>query len=431
MKIHVRLRTIRIVTGLLIVILLAGGVGYWLGERGSRLEVANGGLRVVNATVPTDKSEVDFSLFWEVWDELERSYLDPSVIDRREMVYGAIRGMTAALEDPYTVFLSPTDNDRAKSDLNGQFEGVGIQLGYVDSQLAVIAPLKGTPADKAGVQPQDLILNIRDDRKDVDTDTQGMSLQEAVTLIRGERGTPVTLTLWREGLGAPFEQEIFRATITVPSVEIEIGRWGDEGWEEDVAGPVAWIQVHRFGEQTVPQWNEAVASVLSNPSVQGVVLDVRNNPGGFLNGAVTLASEFIADGEVVRQDGRLEDQVYTATGEGRLIGMPVVVVINGGSASASEILAGALRDRVGAVLVGEKSFGKGTVQDAIDLRGEAGLHVTVGSWLLPGGESIAKEGLVPEYVVEREETDVSTEEEDSEEPADEQLRRAIEVLLAR
>jgi carboxyl-terminal processing protease len=403
-------------------ILLGWGVGY--GMAGGSVENAVG-LR--SNPMPLQRDELDFRMFWEVWDTLEASYLEPEDIDYQKMINGAIKGMTSALGDPYTTFLPPADNKRAKEDLNGSFEGVGIQLGYRRDTIAVMAPLDEMPAIKQGVRAGDLILNIKDEAREIDTDTIGMTLPEAVLLIRGPKGTPVTLTLYREDRGT-FEVEIVRDTILVPSVELSVGDWDEEAseWVESSDGKVAWIKLRRFGDRTRAEWDEAIRDIIRlEPQLDGVVLDVRNNPGGYLMGAIDLASEFILDGVIVQQQGRTGTETFEVSRIGRLPRVNMVVLMNGGSASASEILAGALRDRIGAVLVGERSFGKGTVQEAVDLRDGAGIHVTTSRWLLPSGDWIHEDGLEPDVIVELDDVDMAT---DSAELVDRQLERAAELV---
>lgn len=340
---------------------------------------------------PSQFSQVDFSQFWEVWDILNRSYLEPDKIDAKKQVHGAIQGMTNSLGDPYTIYLPPTEQKRSSEDLAGSFYGVGIQLGYKEKTLAVIAPLKGTPAANADIKAGDLILRIKDSTKNLDTDTTDMSLEDAVDKIRGQKGVPVTLTLAREGVDKPFEVSIPRGEIVVPSVEIS--------YAEKDGKRAAVIHLSRFGGQTDQEWNGIVDGILKEQNLAGVILDLRNNPGGYLDGAVSIASEFIPDGLVVSQEGRDTTQKYTVTRKGRLTQIPVSVLINKGSASASEIVSGALRDRRNAKLFGENSFGKGTVQDAMELSGGAGLHVTIGRWLLPNGDWIHGKGIAPTVTV--------------------------------
>ncbi|OGV91835.1 hypothetical protein A3A66_02510 [Microgenomates group bacterium RIFCSPLOWO2_01_FULL_46_13] len=422
MRLRLTLSAIRkLGLGLLLVIVGFGG-GYFFGLRqttwGSKPLV-----RLVNYEPPVEYQDLDFALFWEVWQRLEKNYLDTTKIDPEKMVYGAIKGMTAALGDPYTVFLPPEENQQAKEDLNGEFGGVGIELGYIKGQLAVMAPLENTPSKQAGIKAGDLILHIKDEKKNLNIDTIGLSLQEAVTYIRGPKGQAVILTLYRQGKG-DFEVNLIRDKIMVPSVELDLGSWGDTGWQESAAGDIAWLKLYRFGENTQSQWDEAVTTIIRNRShLEGIVLDLRNNPGGYFQGAIDVASEFIADGVIVQQQGKSDQETFSVQRRGKLIDLPLVVIINKGSASASEILAGALRDRLDVKLVGERSFGKGTVQDAVDLRNNSGLHITIARWLLPDGDWIHDEGLAPDIEVSLPEAT-----EDQPEPEDTQLKRAIEEL---
>jgi carboxyl-terminal processing protease len=422
-KMKISLTHLRTILVSMSLVILGIGIGYQYRDFSLRQGLVrgfeNGNL------MGLDRENLDFTLFWEVWDTLQRSYLEPDDLIAQQMVFGAIEGMTASLGDPYTVFLPPADNQQAKEDLNGEFDGIGIQLGYKRDTIAVMAPLDEHPAIKQGVKAGDLILHIKDDDKGVDTDTSGMTLPEAVKIIRGRKGMPVTLTLYRDDKGT-FEVSIVRDTIVIPSVELELGSWNDGAFEEKENGPVAWLKLRRFGENTQAQWDTAVQMILNNRNgLTGIVLDVRNNPGGFLQGAINLASDFIPEGTVVEQQGRYDTETYTVSRRGRLLGVPVVVLINGGSASASEILAGAMRDRIEAQLVGERSFGKGTVQEAIDLQGNAGLHVTSARWLLPSGDWIHDDGLQPDIEIALAESDPAS---DSAELVDVQLKRAIEVL---
>lgn len=341
--------------------------------------------RLNNAAVPTNKADkVDFSLFWEVWNRLERDYVDPSKIDAQQMVYGAIAGMTQALGDPYTVFLPPETKQRLTEDLQGEFDGVGIQLGYRNGQLAIISPLKDHPAERAGVKAGDYIVRIKDKAKNIDKETIGMSTEEAVGIIRGKKGTPITLTILTEGQD-PREIELVRETIEIPSIETEV--------VEHEGKRYAHIKLNRFGDKTTQEWEGAVATVLADKNISGIILDLRNNPGGYLEASIDIASDFIDGGVVVSQKGRVATQSYSTTRRARLSKYPVEVLVNKGSASASEIVAGALRDRKSAKLIGEQTFGKGTVQDAQQLNDGAGLNVTIARWLLPSGESIQDTGI--------------------------------------
>jgi len=402
MKLRLNLRQIRLVIFILGLVILAGGTGYWLGGQEITLQLGGPERVKIDRGVPADKN-LDFSLFWIAWDRLAESYLDKSALKPQEMIYGAIKGMVASLGDPYTVFLPPEENEEVKEDLNGTFEGVGIQLGYRDEQLAVIAPLSGMPAEKEGIRAGDLILRI-DDKETID-----ITLPEAVNLIRGPKGTTVKLTLLHQGEKEPYVVTIVRATILVPSVEVDF-------LEEDIAH----LKLMRFGDRTSDEWERAVSRILTHqPTVKGIILDLRNNPGGYLSGSVFITSEFLSHGVVVKQEdasGRTES--YPVDRTGKLLTQPLVVLVNQGSASASEIVAGALQEYKRAKIVGDLTFGKGTIQEAEDLPGGSGLHITTARWLLPSGASLDKNGIVPDNLIE----------ENPETEEDEQLQEAIAIL---
>ena len=361
--------------------IISGGIGWNLGRRNS-----------FKVYVPSNKNSVDMGLYWQVWDKLHEAYLIKDNLKTQEMTWGAIKGMTAALGDPYTVFLPPVQNKATQEELNGAFEGVGIQLGFKDNQLAVIAPLVGTPAEAAGVKAGDFILKIKDEKKGVDRDTGEITLPEAVELIRGPKGTEVTLTILRSGDSETKEVMMARDTIVVKSVELS---WVGEDKK------VALLKLTRFGGRTETEWEEAVKEINSQKA-KGVILDLRNNPGGYLQGAVRYAGEFLPRGKVVVQQKNSQDKVesYSVDFNGKLLKEPLVVLVNQGSASSSEILAGVLRDYKRAKLVGEKTFGKGTIQEALDLGEGAGLHVTTAKWLLPLGQWVNEtKGIAPDEEV--------------------------------
>ncbi len=356
------------------------------------------------------ESMVDTRVMNEVLARLKKDYLRPEDIKTDSLMYGAAEGMTASLKDPYTNFFPPVENSRSKEDLQGEFGGVGIQLGFVEKNLAVMTPIKGSPAMKAGLKAGDLILKIVDEQKKVSKDTGDMTIDDAVSLIRGPKGTEVKLTIFREGEKISREVVLVRDLINVPSTELE---WLD-------GGKVAVMRVNKFGEQTLTEWEKMVAEVKAKKAV-GIILDVRNNPGGYLQRAVELGSEFISSGVVVEQRDRHKTEIGNVNRKGQLIGMPLVVLINRGSASASEILAGALSERLGTKLIGEKSFGKGTVQEAQEIGDGSSIHITVAEWLLPSGRNIHGNGLEPDVKVEYKYDEKNP-------TADNQMDKALEVL---
>jgi len=359
--------------------------GYLLGIKGYRAQIdAAKKIQIVRLT-PPDKSDLDFSFFWKVWDSLTAKYFDKEKIDQRAMMYGAISGMVSALGDPYTVFLPPGDNKVMNEDLSGSFEGIGIQIGFKGSQLAVIAPLPDSPAQKAGLKAGDFIVGIKDEVNNVDRGTAGISLPEAVKLIRGKAGTKVALILTREGLTEPFTVEIERAKLEVPSVLLSF-----VGKDKTIAH----LQLLKFGGDTSAQWEEKVSEILNNKDTKGVILDLRNNPGGYLEGAVETAGEFLPVGTlaVIEQGADGVKKEYKTQRTGRLVKIPLVVLVNGGSASAAEILAGALKDNQRAKIVGEKTFGKGSIQEPMDFENGSGLHITIAKWLTPAGVWVNDKG---------------------------------------
>ncbi len=382
--------------------LLSGLIGF---------RVGNKNLQPVSFE-KVEKSEIDLGLFWQVWDKLGESYLIKENLKPQEMVWGAIKGMTASLGDPYTVFLPPEDNQSTKEELNGAFEGVGIELGFKDKTLAVVAPLAGMPAEAAGIKAGDYILHIKDELKGVDVDTVDMSLPEAVKFIRGKKGTEVSLTILHEGETETKVIQVRRDTIVIKSVVLE---W--QGEDKNAA----WLKLSRFGDRTQSEWDEAVREILKHNQVKGIILDLRNNPGGYLNGAVALASEFLSPGQIVvkQESAKGETETYSVTKAGKLLTQPLVVLVNKGSASSSEILAGALRDNQRAKIIGEKTFGKGTIQEALDVAEGAGLHVTTAKWLLPSGQWVNEtKGITPEIEIQ----------DNKETEKDEVMEKALENL---
>lgn len=398
---------------IILIAILAFLLGWQFGQRKVELKWLNYQPTVsIENRQPPENIKVDFKLFWDTWDLLSRSYIDKGALDPTKMFYGAISGMVSSLGDPYTFFLPPDVQKTSKEELDGAFEGVGIQLGFnKDKRLVVIAPLLGTPAEKAGIKPQDIIIKIKD------KDTTNITLPEAVSLIRGAKGTEVDLTILREGEQDSRTFTLKRDTILVKSVEVSFNNTNN-------GKNIAVVKLTRFGERTQEEWAEAVVQVLSKEA-SGVVLDLRNNPGGYLEGAVFIASEFLSGGDVVLQENSLGDRVpFEVNRIGKLTKIPLVALINKGSASASEIVAGALQDRKRAKLVGEKSFGKGTIQEAEDLPGGTGIHITVAKWLTPEGRWVNDtEGLEPDVKIEEEKKD------DAEDQSlDLQLKKALELL---
>lgn len=366
--------------------------GYYLGIEGYRVEVTKSLNFGIDRITPAGKN-VDMSLFWQVWDLMTQKYYDKTKLNPAQMIYGAIEGMVSSAGDPYTAFLPPAQNKVVNDNLSGSFGGVGIEIGYKNNQLAVIAPLPGTPAEKAGVKAGDYIIKITDKAKNVDIDSTGMTTSDAVTYIRGTEGTKVSLTLLRDGTKDPITVELTREKIDVPSVTLK--------WVGDNSN-IAQIKVSEFGSETKSEWDKAVSEILSKDA-KGIIIDLRNNPGGYMQAAIDLASDIVPSGDVVviQQDGNGSKIEYKSQSLPRLGSYKIVVLVNGGSASASEILSGALRDDMGIKLVGDKTFGKGTIQEPVDISGGdgAGVHITTAKWLTPKGTWVHGVGLTPDVSI--------------------------------
>ncbi|MEK7571283.1 MAG: S41 family peptidase [Patescibacteria group bacterium] len=414
---------------LLFVALIAGLIGYSLGT--TKIDMAWKGfsphVEVAGKEPPPSAIDADFSQMWTVLEKLEGTYYDKKAIDPQKLVNGAIEGMVASLDDPYTVYLPPKQNTDFKDGMAGKFEGIGAELGTKEKQVIIVAPLDGSPAQKAGLKSGDIIAKVNEDY------ITGWSINKVVDKIRGPKGTEVLLTVVRSGEQEPKEVKITRDTITVKSLtswikpvkEVEKIQAKSETLKNAADQQLAYIRLSQFGDSTNAEWSQVAADIdrklQADPNIKGVVFDLRNNPGGYLGDAVYIASEFVSDGTAVMQEDKNAEQTkFPVSGNGLLTDVPIVVLINKGSASASEIVAGALRDHNRALLVGETSFGKGTIQQAEDLGGGSGLHVTIAKWLTPEGIWVHKNGLKPDV-------EVAVDKENPEHDA--QLEKAIETLL--
>lgn len=350
--------------------------------------------------------EVDFSLFWETWNVLKEKFYQPEKFDTQKMTEGAISGMVKSLGDPYTSFFNPQETKEFFEEAQGTFEGIGIEIDKKKEELVVIAPLEGTPAERAGIRAGDKILKI-DDKETVD-----LSLEEAVKLIRGPKGTEVKLTISRGDWKEPKEFKISRALIKIPSLKWELK-------EDDIV----YLKLYQFFDRTGDDFRKSAIEILNSPAKK-IILDLRNNPGGYLDIAREISGWFLKRGDIVVIEdfgpGK-EKNEYKADGNEKFLDYPIVVLINQGSASASEILAGALRDNRNVLLIGEKSFGKGSIQELEELRGGSSLKITIANWLTPKGQLITDKGLEPDIKVEMSE-------EDYEQDRDPQLEKALEVI---
>jgi carboxyl-terminal processing protease len=354
------------------------------------------------------KPGVNFESFWKVWNAIDEKYPGAKDVTDEERVYGAIKGLVGSLEDPYSNFFDPYETELFEADIAGNFSGVGMEIGIKDGILTVIAPLKDTPAYKAGIKSGDKILKINE------TITNDMTVDEAIKKIRGERGTSVTLTIFHENGLEPKEIKVTRDIINVPTLDTELRKDG-----------IFVIKLYSFSANSAELFRNAIKEFTESNSDK-LVLDLRGNPGGYLDAAVDISSWFLPTGKIVVTEDYGENEkpeVYRSRGYNIFNdNLKFAILIDGGSASASEIVAGAMQDQGKAILIGEKSFGKGSVQEAVKLTPDTLLKITVAKWLTPKGNLIAEKGLTPDYVI-------PLTREDSEKKKDPQMDKAVELLL--
>lgn len=327
----------------------------------------------------------EFSLFWEAWERVEANYIG-QVPAMQQVTYGAIRGALGALDDPYTVFIEPPARDVERESLRGNFGGIGANIVRNEAGEVVLSPIPGNPAEAAGLLEGDVLLAV--DGQPLGPE---MTVTEIAELIKGEKGTTVMLTVRHPGASEPVELTVERAEILIPSVSYRMLA---------EAPAVGYIQLSRFSGESGREVEEAVG-VLQGQGAQQLILDLRHNGGGLLNAAVEVADHFLEGGVVLYQQSKGEEErVFEASAESVAQAMPLVVLIDGGTASSSEILAGALQDRDRAVLMGTQTFGKGSVQLVYDLSDGSSVHVTASRWFTPDRHQIDQQGLTPDITVE-------------------------------
>lgn len=385
-------------------------------RQAARVNPDNG--QVVNAEKIPDylSKDVDFNEFWQVWKYVKSNYVKADVSDAK-LFYGALGGIVASLGDPYSVFFEPEISQKFNEELSGSFQGIGAEIGMKENHLAVIAPLPGTPADRAGLKAGDFILAI--DGKD----TTSIALDYAVNIIRGPKGTPVKLSVFTTGDKEPHDLTIVRDSIEIDSVRF--AKTDAKGITQQdgvlLDGGIAYLQLSYFNENTLADWNKTVQDIITkNP--KGIILDLRNNPGGFLGTAIEVAGEWVDGKTVVKEQLRDGSKVeHKAERQARFAGIPTVVLVNGGSASGAEIVAGALQDYGVAKLVGQTTFGKGSVQDLKQFSDGSSVKLTIAEWLTPNDRNINKEGIKPDVEVDRTK-------EDYDNNRDPQMDKALELL---
>ena len=394
-------REYRVILVIVAIVLLAGtcSAGFIIGRVTTRSTSAT------NANSPVNGANIDelFIPFWEAWQIVNDQYLEQPV-DQEKMMQGAINGMLESLGDQHTSYMDPTQYGDATATLEG-YDGIGAYVNTDGEILTIIEPIKGSPAEAADLRPGDEILAINGE------DMTNVLPEVARLKVLGPAGTTVILTIRREGVEEPFDVEITRARIVIPSVEYEI-----------LDGQIAYIRLLTFGETSADDIHAALEELLAqNP--RGLIFDLRNNSGGYLQSAVDISSEFIAEGPVAFEEyGEGTRITYDSTGDGIATDIPMIVLVNEWSASASELVAGALQDVGRAELVGTTTYGKGTVQTWIPLSNDQGaVRVTIARWLTPNGTNVHEIGLTPDYEVAYTEDDMLAE-------LDPQLDRAVEIL---
>ncbi len=349
--------------------------------------------------------DVDLDLFWTVWDQLDEYYYDEEKLDYDSMIHGSIKGLVNSLEDPYTVFMTPEESEEFSSSLEGTLEGIGAELTVDGHSLVIVSPLRDSPAEKAGLLPGDIIFLIEGEP------ASEMTLFDAIMSIRGEKGTTVTLTIVRNGLNDTFDVSIVRDKIDIESVTVE-----------ELEGDITYISVNQFNDKTNEEFGRAISEmILDEPN--GIIVDLRYNGGGYLDIAIELLSYLLpseTEAVIVKQRG-MDGNVMMTNGNPKILDVPLVVLINEGSASASEILAGAIQDHERGVVMGTQSFGKGSVQEVDSFSDGSSIRMTIAKWYTPDDRSIDEVGLVPDIVVEISDEDIENEFDSQKEAAREYL----------
>lgn len=387
----------------LVILLAVFFLGSYIGERKMRSSIFPTGIPVTSD---------QFDPYWKVWSTLNEKFVSATTTDTQERIWGSIMGLAASQNDPYTVFFPPEENKSFKSDIAGNFDGVGMEIAIKDGVLTVVAPVKNSPAEKAGVKAGDKIVKING------VSTNDLPVDKAVKQIRGERGTTVKIVFVREGVSQPIEKALVRDVIDIPTLETE------------TKNDIFIVRLFSYTAQSPELFRNALREFIQSGKHK-LIIDLRGNPGGYLDAAWDISSWFLPSGKVIVTEdfgGKGKNKVYVSKGYDVLnsyFGGPskykVIVLVDGGSASASEIMAGALQEHGVAKLVGVKTFGKGSVQELVPITSNTSLKVTIARWMTPNGHNLSHDGLVPDY-------EVKVTPKDIEAKKDPQLDKAVEIL---
>ena len=414
-------KKITLAVGAVIILVLVFSLGDYIGKRNPAS---------IDSPIPSDinATSAQFDAFWKVWRLISEKYVAATTTDSQKRIYGAIQGLAASQGDPYTVFFPPEESALFKSDISGNFEGVGMEIGIKDGVLTVVSLVKDSPADKAGVKAGDQVTAI-----DGQT-TTNMDVDTAVKLIRGAQGTPIKITFARTGVAAPIEKTIVRGVIDIPTIQTEV-KSGTPGSSASSTATtdngtglrkdgIYVIRLFTFTSESPDLFRTALRSFVESGSHK-LIIDLRGNPGGYLEAAWDISSWFLPSGKVIVTEdfgGKQPNVVYRSKGY-NIFGkdLDLVILVDSGSASASEIMAGALHEQGVAKLIGTKTFGKGSVQELIPITSDTSLKVTIARWLTPEGHNLSHDGLDPDIVVPVTQKDVDAK-------VDAQMNKAVEVL---
>lgn len=389
---------------------LAFSAGWTLGEGNPQSLPAQPNFVISAAEINPDPELAPFRIrdIDDVWSRLKNSYYDASKLERSKLEYNAVKGFVAGIEDPYTAFMTPDESKDFENGLEGHLEGIGAELEVKNGKLVVVSPLKDSPAEKAGIKPADIIYKIDNSL------TEEMTLFDAVRKIRGKKGTSVTLTIIRENIPNPLEIKVLRDKVTIDSITVK-----------KLDNEIYHVAIHQFSDHTKTEFQNVVQKILLEKA-RGMVLDLRGNGGGYLDISVDILSELLAgekNAAVIKKRDPTKNETVKTNGSGRLADIPLAVLVNKGSASASEIIAGAIQDYKRGILIGEKTFGKGSVQQVDKLPDGASLRYTIAKWFTPLERSIDDVGIAPDV-------EIKMTDEDEKAKRDPQLEEAIKYLVS-